>query len=352
MKKKTNLPRPHTRTIKNPRTVFRWDIAQKQNVYHGLKLFAAENDFVLVPYNKTTIYLRHYSTEDRRDDHKFSILGISGNLSYMARLVMLWLEYYSVVGKEVLNNERVEISEEKYHGKYLYSYPTLEQIKELCGFPLDKNDLYFRQKIRSSVTEISKLSYNFWDGKSTSEYIPVLDPNSSAFENGKKAIEFDNMLEVKLSDAHQKTFEHLMIYPKIGLELYNERDEILFYLISYLSYRYANFNKPHNNQMKISGRALLEHIPVFKSPQIIKEQYNSKYKEMVVRPLWENICRLPDTALTEFWNGNEFYTAEEFMEKDECPTLESMMKKKAYFLFDVSSYNEAIKSIIKNYNSV
>ena len=146
MKKKTNLPRPHTRTIKNPRTVFRWDIAQKQNVYHGLKLFAAENDFVLVPYNETTIYLRHYSTEDRRDDHKFSILGISGNLSYMARLVMLWLEYYSVVGKEVLNNERVEISEEKYHGKYLYSYPTLEQIKELCGFPLDKNDLYFRQK--------------------------------------------------------------------------------------------------------------------------------------------------------------------------------------------------------------
>lgn len=347
--KKLLYDKKRQKRLRNPRTTLRLDYLKKPNVYDGVKEIAGNYGFVLIPYNKVSIYLRHFCPEKKRfgraiKDYRYSIIGIDENLSYTARLVNLWLEYYSLIAREIKPKKQVELQDLEY------KYPIIEDIKELCRFPADKSDYYFRKRIKYAVAEISNIYYNVWDKHLASQYIPIIDRQSEAFHNNNSTISFNNMLLVRLSDVHVRRFTHVMIYPRFGLELCNQRnDEILFYLISYLSYRYACCQNTREDQLKIGAKSLLEYIPVFKSAKEIKENYHSKYKEMIVKPLWDSLCRMPDTRLTEFRNGDEYYNVKDYKKDGKCPSFESLIR--GYFLFDISEYNSALLNIIKDYDS-
>ena len=333
--------------LTNPRTCLRLEFAK--GYFPALEEIASQHGFVLLPYNKISTYLRHFSAEKKRfngsmKDHNFEIRGCekSGELSIMARMVLLWLEYYSISGQEfkgeVQRNRRKKFTRYFMEGGYVY--PTLDEIKDTINFPSDTNDLYFQNKMYKAINEIIPVSYRLTD--ESDKFVPIIDTAGSAIQSGK--IKKKNLTQVKLSYAYRQTLDKLMVYPRYGLYAHNPRqDAIFFYLVSYLSYRFACNNTILNHLVKIKVKTLLEHIPVFRTVKDIHDNYNSRYKDLIMTPLFSAIKRLPDGNKTEIWHDDMLSV----LGWDEYPDTKSFLK--GHFLFNVSNYCEVIRQMVHDY---
>ncbi len=358
-----------------PRTCFNWAYLKTEYAYHGLKSIAQKNGFVLLPFSDKTIYFRHFSNERYRfysgkkvrlrkyssslKDENYEIRGCAenSNLSLTARMVLLWLEYFSIISLENIKEKKVIYETTRYWRYYISNetgsrFMSFDELKQTVGFPNRKNDYYFKKKVLQSVIELASVSFRYLNSPKTSGrepywsmWYPILSNQTSAISSG---INKQNFLEVKPSYAYKfdQNYGKVMIFPEYGLRIYEEKDAILFFLVSYISYRFSMSQRTDKEKMKIGSKALLEHIPSFHSLKDIRENHNSRYKEMLIKPLWDNIKRLPNGAEARFCPKDDLPSK---IGDEEYPNYKDLLQ--GYFLFDVSDYCDTIKKMIQYYSA-
>lgn len=264
-----------------PSTNFILGTAIERKRWHGMRSIAAQHGFVFLPYNKESIYLRHFSNEPARFYKWIKAKGIqvnglpeTGTLSLMSRLLLLYLEYWSLYSREKQEGKNLVRMVIDNSG-FLYNLPSLHKLEDLLG--KQNNIRYFFQKVTNAIIELQHITYYAPDQKK--KEIPLLEKRDFSTEPVKNTGK-DFTFNMKLSDTYVERLTKLMLYPREGFHIENlKKDAVFFYLMSYISYRFSATQNIDERYMKISVLPLLEHIPVFPSYAELKENRHSKYME-------------------------------------------------------------------------